>query len=514
MALVSHRTCLAALVAATALTGCGWLTTTKPRGPLAVFQAPQRGDGGIEIARTRMLPGAQPRSAEVGQVADCYGPGLGVQIETSRGVQTRLFDANGEPCDAATLLFDGSRPTGQRQADPLISIRVHDSFGTILDERLDSPASSARTPMGSLAAIPAITVTESLTEAQADAASGDPLSDILTRWQRHDAVRAVAAESPLEADTRSLNRMVTAAVEQSSGAAAASLAAQLRDRERLLEDERRRHENTLADSAQNRALTQANRDAWQQEQNRLQSELATAQSRAQQFEQLASRLEEQKTRQEAAMGERIATLSGSLQLAEKQAESNRRDLILEAAAKVAEAQALATAARLDTQNDQLAEATRLHAQANALMDEVLLARQDRLEPKAGPAATADLPLTEAPVVLEARERTLPDILTEVLQQAAPHSGAWRAEWQLGKQGQKLLQERWSLTAEATVGEILTQLNLQVQQVHGLRLAFTPFNQTRVLVVTEQGAKQGGVVQATPVGAPASAPASAPATGKR
>jgi hypothetical protein len=87
-------------------------------------------------------------------------------------------------------------------------------------------------------------------------------------------------------------------------------------------------------------------------------------------------------------------------------------------------------------------------------------------------------------VLQAKERTLPDILTEILQQAAPHSGAWRAEWQLGDKGQPLLAERWSLTAEATVGQILANLNMQVQEAHGLTLKFTPFTQTRVLVITE------------------------------
>jgi hypothetical protein len=75
-------------------------------------------------------------------------------------------------------------------------------------------------------------------------------------------------------------------------------------------------------------------------------------------------------------------------------------------------------------------------------------------------------------------------MAEVLQQAAPHSGAWRAEWQLGEKGQKLLAERWSLTAEATLGQILASLNTQVQQEYGFGLTFTPFNQTRVLVITE------------------------------
>ncbi len=471
--------------ATTALTGCG-LLGAPPRGSLATFAAPTRGDGGIELTRTALIPGATQQANKIGEVADCFGPGMGVQIETSRGSQTMLFDSYGEECGSANLLFDGSAPTGKRQADPTISIQLHDAFGAILEER---PAATipGRAARGALPEIPAISLRETLTPVVVEAQ--DPLAATLGAWQQGDNLRATRLEQGTEASTRELTRLVTQAENSSSGAAAAALAARLREQERLLGDERRRHEDTLADSAQNRALTQAQRDAWQQEQNRLQGELDAAKTRAAQFEQLASRLQTEKARKEAAMGERIATLSGSLKLAEQQAEVGRRELILQAAAKVAEAQALATAARLDTQNDQLAEASRLHAQANELMDEVLLVRgEGSLEPAAGSnSKTADLPLTDAPVVLQAKERTLPDILTEVLQQAASHSGAWRAEWQLGEAGQKLLAERWSLTAEATVGQILANLGSQVQQEHGLTLQFTPFVQTRVLVITATGA---------------------------
>ncbi|MCA3244328.1 MAG: hypothetical protein INF43_03360 [Alphaproteobacteria bacterium] len=469
-----------AVLACAALVGC---TGPGQRGPLASFPAPQPLDGGVEIARTTMLPGATAQNTQIGTVADCYGPGMGVLVETARGSEKLLFDAQGEPCGNASLLFDGSNPLGQRQADPAVTIRVHDGFGALLEERPSAELPSRTARSSTLPPVPQISVNDTLLPVVAE--GEDPLAATLNAWQQGDNFRATQSERATAAGTRELTRLVAQAADQSSGAAAAALAAQLREQERLLEDERRRHETTLADSAQNRAMTQAQRDAWQQEQNRLQSELAAAKTRAAQFEQLASRLQQEKARQKATMGERIATLSGSLKLAEQQAEAGRRELILQAAAKVAEAQALATAARMETQNDQLAEASRLHAQANQLMDQVLTARgEGAIEPAAG--AVPALPLDQAPVVLQAKERTLPDILNEVLQQAATHSGAWRAEWQLGEQGQALLAERWSLTAEATVGQILANLNTQVQAEHKFSLAFTPFTQTKVLVITLAG----------------------------
>jgi hypothetical protein len=475
----SLRLHLLALLATTALVGCGALGY-EPRGPLANFAAPQRGDGGQELTRATMLPGASRTTGKVGSLADCYGPGLSVEVETVRGNTTMLFGNNGEECPEANVLFDGARPSGQRQADPTVAIRLHDAYGAMLDERPTEDLPAKKSPLQihlgrEASMVPSATV-------PALPGGIDPLTTTLQTWQQSDS--RMETLSGQEASRRELNRLVAQAANQSSGDAANALAAQLREQERALDEERRRHEETLKTSAQNRAMTQAQRDTWQQEQNRLQAELLTAKERASQFEQLASRLQTEKERKEAAMGERITTLSGSLKLAEQQAEVSRRELILQAAAKVAEAQALATAAKLDTQNDQLAEASRLHAQANELMDQVLLTRgEGAIEPAAG-AAKADLPLTDAPIVLQAKERTLPDILTEILQQAAPHSGAWRAEWQLGDKGQPLLAERWSLTAEATVGQILANLNMQVQEAHGLTLKFTPFTQTRVLVITE------------------------------
>jgi hypothetical protein len=466
------------------------------RGELAVFPAPTLHDGGVEIARAAIVPGETASRTGIGQVADCYGPGLGVLVETARGADRVLFDTNGEPCQSANLLFDGTRPIDQRQPELGVQVRVLDGFDAVLAERpnvigrVGSQADLKNTSQ----IIPQVKLNTTLTPVAAE--GEDPVTATLNSWQQADNYRAAQNEQTNLANTRALNRLVNQATDRENGAAAVTLAAQLRAQERLLADESRRHQQTLTDSATNRAMTQAQRDAWQQEQDRLQSALAAAQSRAAQFEQMANRLQAEKTRKEAAMGERIATLSGSLKLAEQQADANRRDLILKAAAKVAQAQALATAAQLETQQDQLAEAARLHAQANELMDQVLTTRtrDETVEPKAGPVkpgsatppgaeAVAELPLDQAPVILQAKERILPDILGEVLQQAAAHSGAWRAEWQLGDAGQALLAERWSLTAEATVGQILANLQAQVRQQYQLELAFTPFTQTKVLVIT-------------------------------
>ena len=458
------------------------------------FDAPNTNDGGIEIARTMLL---NPQNTPAGGM-DCLGGGVGVAVEGREGVQNLTFDASGEPCTDAQVLFDGAQPMGQRAADPTVMIRVHDALGTMLDERPghSTTMEKLRAAQG-LPPVPEIKVSEDLLRSlnvQETESGTDPLLNTLQTWQSADDITASRSASADEAGTRTLQRMVRAAENNSSSAAAAQLAAQLRERERTLSETQRRMAETMARSAENRALTQAARDAWTTEQNRLVSELESAKARAAQFEALASRLQDENKRKEHAYSDKISTLAGSLKVAEAQADASRRQLIMQAAAKVAEAQALAEAAKIDAQSQQLAEASRLQAEANSLMDKVLMVRGavDDMEPAAGPtqAAAPTLPVLEAPVALQAKQRTLPEILTEVLQQAAPHSGAWRAEWQLGVKGQELLDERWSLTAEATVGQIIKSLGQLVQASHGFELKATPFPQTRVLVISIDETSQG------------------------
>lgn len=472
-------------LAATALGGFVLLGGSAVAQNKGVFAAPKANDGGIEIARTMVL---NPSHTQVNQL-DCMGGGIGVVIENRTGAQQMTFDASGEPCTDAQVLFDGGRPTGQRAADPTVQIRVHDALGTLLDERpgRDRTLEKIREAQG-LPPIPEIKVSEDLLrslEEQKETPGVDPLLRTLNQWQSADGVTAGRVEESTEAGTRTLQRMVRAAEANSSSAAASQLAAQLRERERTLAETQRRMAETMARSAENRATTQAARDAWATEQNRLVGELESAKTRAKQFEELAARLQEENRRKEAAYSDKISTLAGSLKVAEAQADAGRRQLIMQAAAKVAEAQALAEAAKIEAQSQQLAEASRLQAEANALMDKVLIGREitKDIEPAAGPTVAPTLPILQAPVVLQAKQRTLPEILTEILQQAAPQSGAWRAEWQLGAKGEELLAERWSLTAEATIGQIMAALSQQVQAEHGFKLKTTPFAQTRVLLIS-------------------------------
>ena len=93
--------------------------------------------------------GPAPQVDSLGQPRDCIGPGLDVTVASSTQQKKWLYDSNGEPCNEATMLFDGRTPLGQRGGDPAVQIGFLDALGSL--PRADT-----------LPAIPKIVVTSDL----------------------------------------------------------------------------------------------------------------------------------------------------------------------------------------------------------------------------------------------------------------------------------------------------------------------------------------------------------------
>lgn len=468
------RTLPAALVA-TALAAAGCAARSAP--PETVFSAPHAGDGGIVIAESFMVPGTTTATDATGTTDDCAGPGLGVRVNSAVSGGNFLYDKNGEPCEAAQTLFDGSTPLGRRAADPGITLAVYDATGPIPQAPDD------------MAQLPSVKVNSKLYKGQARRAgvgspAGDPLLATLTKWQKQDATTAMRINEADAAAARNIDTISRDARNEEESKA--QLMAKLRERERQVEEERRRNESTLERAQANRATTSAAQTAWQQKENELQAELEATRQRLAQFQQLNQRLTEEKTAKEVAYQNRIHRLSSDLKAAEIQADNSRRELVLQAAAKIAEAEQLAHAAQLQEQDSRLREAARLKQEAETIMDRALAikAGQGVVVQGTGAPQPAPMALLQTPVVVHARQQTLPQILEDLLTQARPQAGQWQADWQLSAAAQRLLTEKWSLTAEAPMEDVLAQLRQQVKAADGVTLSFTQFSQSRLLVVTD------------------------------
>lgn len=497
--------------------GCSPLPKVDTFGP-----PPKTGDGGVLVAESKMLPGGVAGKTG-GPVNDCTGPGIGVAVQGSVDGSKYQYDSNGEPCKLAELLFDGRTEVGQRPADPGIALSFYDPL------ELTRPTTSKRAQPERLAAIPPIKVQSELLDIKplsplegggklagpaplvldmrnptpardqlasrlktAQSTGQDPLVATLTSWQRQKG------DAPLpEADAaalRKIDNLGKGVLPQSEEDTLAQMASHLRERERQIEEERRRHLQNQGYQEESDARGAIARNEWQQRENELTKQLDENRNRLDQLEQLAQRLRDEKEQKEKAYQKKISSLSADLQAAQAQADASRRQLILQAAAKIAEAEQIAKAARMQEQDMKMREAVRMQEEAESMMDRALSADGNRVAmggvSASVPSNLGPLLLSETPVVIHAKNQSLEDLLATVLQQAKPRAGVWKADWQLSPGAQKLLKEKWSLTAEASVQQVLAQITQQVQAKHGLTLSFTQFNKSRLLVVTDVPSSSG------------------------
>ncbi|MBI1308528.1 MAG: hypothetical protein GC129_01540 [Proteobacteria bacterium] len=512
---------LAAIAGLAVLGGCAGRSATLADGS----PAPRGADSGVLLASSAMVPGSLQAAAVGGLTADCSGPGLGVMVEGSLSGNRYLYDANGEPCEPAQMLFDGSTAADARAADPSIALTFFDS-PTPLPARATSslpalpnvkvasellakmppahpqeelPQPKPMAP-GSNIGQPAAKVSQ-VAPAQQDllpkhvveqkpAPKVDPLVEQLGTWQAVDNTAAARMGEADAAAARNLARIADEKRAASEQETIAQLSAKLRERERQIQEEQRRHAETLERAATTRAQTSAEEATRRQHEAQLQDELEATQKRLQEFEALAKQLQAEKGQKEKAYQNKISSLSTNLKQAEAQADDSRRQLIAAAAAKIAEAEQLANAAQIQEQQAKLREAERLKAEAETMMDRALALRAgqsvhdmlnaNQVEPAAGPVALDDVMVT-----VHAKNQSLQGLTDAVLAQAAAHgSEKWQADWQLSPENQYLMAEKWSLTAEAPVQQVLAQLAAQVKAAHNITLTFTQFEKSHLLVVTD------------------------------
>jgi hypothetical protein len=446
------------------------------------------GPEGVVVAQTAFdgMAAADPRSG-----MDCDGPGYGVQVQTSTGDEAYVFGADGEPCQQAQTLFDGQNPLDRRLPPPSIHIAFQDHLGA-------QPSS--------LATMPRIDLTTSAPATPADFAvtgrqvSSEPAEQAQERGTNLDAViaawnqdRVLTEKDKLMADMRDVRRLSAQQLTQEYQDRILELSAQLREAERQAQQEEWFHSRTRMDMTETQKRAHAVKMSWRQEENRLRTEQEALKNRLAALEELNQRLARNGEEKERLYQKQISQLSGDLKMAEKKADKNRRQLVLEAAKKIAEAERLAFAARMD-EKDQLARAAARERQESDLL------LQRALDLEAGRAIMAPalaglgpkddsirVALEEAPVVIHAEDKTLKEIVNQLFGKIKPMIGDWQVSWQLAGNHSFLLEETWTLTAEATVDEVMDYIAGQVAETHGVTLHFQQFDQARTFVISDDAA---------------------------
>lgn len=433
---------------------------------------------------------ANPKgNTQIGIEADCYGPAFGVTTANANGTDNFVFGADGKPCTRAETLWNGDNPADRRAPAPSIHIGFTDELGTqprTTNTQIPSitQADFAKESLNS--DIDQFSVSDALPELSHTAThNGLDIAQKARKWE-------VLKESErLLSDIRQVGRFSNEDLIDAHQNKIIQLQSKLRD----LETENARLNNQsldkqlTADELQRKLSSRSQN--WQVQENHLLNEREELQRRLSLIEQKNAENAQEAAARERTLQTQVAQLEQSVTLSEGQANKARRELVLEAAQKIAEAERLAFAARLAEKQAISQEAARKRAESDVLLERALSLKEgktvlvpgisDILGERVNPIP---VPFEQLPVAVHADNVTLQKLLENVLKQAAKHAGDWRVSWQLSPAYQYVLQETWSLTAEATVGEILAFIQTRLKETHNLDVTFERFDKVKLLVASD------------------------------
>lgn len=454
---------------------------------LSAAHAAERGDVVME-ARYNPAPGHQVAER------DCYGPAVGVETTSVQGEHTDYYSANGEPCPQAEMIFNGDHSASQRGTPPGIRLAFWDGSQ---NPEVAAPRHKTTSPDD----MPPARTPEDFA-----------LSGMLPRQQQQPAQNnGLALEGTIER-WQTLNH-ISAGVQDWEKMLDMPLGEVLKTHQQTINELSTEIASTKADKeaiARTKAALEAEKEALAAQKKELASKLRQAEVQAQErqaaldqkIQELQTRLEdrarqdryetEAEKRKQDDLRRRILDMKQELQRVQQQAGQTERSLMLAAAEKVAEAGRLAYAARLSEQkrlqlqadqkameSNHLRQRANLMGQANGITSSIrtlpVQAQQPHNVSRQAPR------LQDMPVAINVKDMPLQELMKTILTEAV---GSWDVDWQLTPGHENLREEKWSLTAEATAGEVMAHVARKVEATHGIQLDFTPFYRLNTLVVTD------------------------------
>lgn len=100
--------------------------------------------------------------------------------------------------------------------------------------------------------------------------------------------------------------------------------------------------------------------------------------------------------------------------------------------------------------------------------------------------TSDDPISleNTMITINVENKTMKAVMDEVVRQAAQDSGPWAVKWRLDEDNHFIVNERVNLTAETYLGEFIEYLVDRVNNMTGIQLFVTVFNQSRIIVISD------------------------------
>ncbi len=93
-------------------------------------------------------------------------------------------------------------------------------------------------------------------------------------------------------------------------------------------------------------------------------------------------------------------------------------------------------------------------------------------------------LRQYKVVLHQDNQTLEELLADILKRAEPFTGPWQVRWKITEPNRDLMQERFSLDAEAPFEEFISYLAQYIVNDRGVKLSVSLFDSERIIVISD------------------------------
>lgn len=95
-----------------------------------------------------------------------------------------------------------------------------------------------------------------------------------------------------------------------------------------------------------------------------------------------------------------------------------------------------------------------------------------------------LPLQVVRVAVDVENRTLRDVVSEIVGFAENKSGPWKVKWRLRPENKHILEARVNLTAETTFEGFMNHLVDRVNNMTGVQLGVSVFDMSRIIVISD------------------------------
>lgn len=94
------------------------------------------------------------------------------------------------------------------------------------------------------------------------------------------------------------------------------------------------------------------------------------------------------------------------------------------------------------------------------------------------------PVEDIVVNIDLENKTLEEVVTHIIDQAADQAGEWKVKWRVSPQNNYILNERVNLIAETNLSEFMSYLVDRVNNMTGIQLFVTVFDKSRIIVISD------------------------------